>query len=78
MFYFCWSITIFAIKFEISLSKKWVLNTSVSFIIDICVTSVIKVAVLAYLAATIGKMIAKFREKKRRENEEWSSEDELE
>ncbi|CAG9321665.1 unnamed protein product [Blepharisma stoltei] len=44
LFYFCWSIILFSIQFELSVTYLWICNTSVSYGSNLFVISFIKIA----------------------------------
>ncbi|CAG9312590.1 unnamed protein product [Blepharisma stoltei] len=75
MIYFCWSIVLFAIQFNESVSRTWVLNVGVGYIVNICFTSVVKAALYAYIAIKVVEFYEKYKRKKFRQNNELESDD---
>ncbi|CAG9321664.1 unnamed protein product [Blepharisma stoltei] len=49
LFYFCWSIILFSIQFELNVTYLWICNTSVSYGTNLFVVSFAKVAFKAFL-----------------------------
>ncbi|CAG9333801.1 unnamed protein product [Blepharisma stoltei] len=70
MFYFLWSIALYAIQFDEDISRVWVLNTGISYTVNILFTSVVKIAITAYLTMKLLDLIEKYKKKKTKENNE--------
>lgn len=61
MGYYCWSIAIFALKLEYSVSLKWVLNTALGMVSDLTVTPLIKLIIKGFI---ISKLILYYKLRK--------------
>ncbi|CAG9333797.1 unnamed protein product [Blepharisma stoltei] len=70
MFYFLWSIALYSIQFDEDISRVWVLNTGIGYTVNILFTSVIKIAITAYITMKLLDLIEKYKKKKTKENNE--------
>ncbi|CAG9319086.1 unnamed protein product [Blepharisma stoltei] len=75
IFYFCWSIALYAIQFKQSVSKTWVLNTGISYSVNIFFTSIVKAAAVSFIVMKLMDFYEKYKLKKYRENNELDSEE---
>ncbi|OMJ95104.1 hypothetical protein SteCoe_1645 [Stentor coeruleus] len=64
MIVYCWSIGMFALKLTQGTSHMWLFNTGISFIVDLCFTSIIKLLFYAYVVAKILKYYQDWKESK--------------
>ncbi|CAG9326220.1 unnamed protein product [Blepharisma stoltei] len=56
MGYFCWSIILFSIQFQLSLTYKWICNTSVSYGSDIFVMPFVKMPIKVFFVWLFTKL----------------------
>lgn len=65
MVFYCWSIAMFALHLEYSVSIKWVLNTAISIFSDLTVAPLIKLIIKGFIIAKL-VLYFKLRSLKRR------------
>ena len=61
--YFCWSIAMFTLHLDTFTSYKWILNTSVSFVISLIFSPFVKVIIVNILFDSLVQRLKAFRKR---------------